>query len=145
MPNQAEEPTTSSRQAMNAKTASVTFLAFMVAVIVAASSGHMPPFIRTLYAFPQGDRVGHVVLFGILSFLLTAAFPRDAALRGMQIPRVALWIWLVAALEEWSQSFFPSRTADLVDFACTTIGIAGGTLVSHLWQIRQRNQPKAPL
>jgi len=48
----------------------ILFALFMAAVVVAADRGTLPASIKALYDFPNGDKVGHFVLLGILSFLV---------------------------------------------------------------------------
>ncbi|MGB5685163.1 MAG: hypothetical protein WBM35_05085, partial [Candidatus Electrothrix sp.] len=42
----------------------ILFLAFFLYVIYAASQGTLPFFIRRLYMFPGGDKLGHFILLG---------------------------------------------------------------------------------
>ena len=44
------------------------FLGFFLYIIYAANHGTLPFFIRRLYLFPGGDKLGHFVLPGIASF-----------------------------------------------------------------------------
>ena len=78
---------------MKAKVAALLFFLFLLFVIWSADTGDMPPLFRAMYDFPNGDRVGHVVLYGILSFLLTLAFPR-----AVQLFRFSLPISIIALL-----------------------------------------------
>jgi VanZ family protein len=86
----------------------------------------MPLFARAIYDFPGGDRVGHFVLYGILAFLLASAFPRAVRLGLVSVPGVILVLLAFAALEEYSQTFFSTRTADLVDLVFSILGILVG-------------------
>jgi hypothetical protein len=45
----------------------LVFSVFILAVIVGADMGTLLHAIRALYDFPNGDKVGHFVLFGLLS------------------------------------------------------------------------------
>jgi len=103
------------------------FLLFILLVIVIADTGSMPSSVRDFYNFPGGDRVGHLVLYGILAFLLARAFPRPVRVGPVAIPVVILVLLAFAAIEEYSQKFFSSRTADVVDLVCSFIGILAGT------------------
>ena len=99
------------------------FLLFIILVIVAADFDAIPPFIRDLYRFPDGDLVGHFALYGILAWLLARAFPR----RFGRFPAVSLALLAFAALEETSQNFIPARSASWADFGCSALGILLGT------------------
>jgi len=112
---------------MKTKILALLFLLFIVLVIVVADAGAMPPFIRALYDFPNGDKLGHFILYGILAFLLARAFPRPARLGRFSAPVVILALLVFAALEEYSQKFFSTRTSDLVDLTFSFLGILTGT------------------
>src|SRR5688572_22012801 len=92
------------------------FTLFILAVIFLANRGQLGPIAR-MYDFPYGDKVGHFVLFGLLSFFLTLTFLRALPNRNPKL--VALSMGLVLALligaEEYSQKFFEKRTFDLID------------------------------
>jgi len=53
---------------------SALFLVFVIAVIILVDSGNLPYSIRAIYDFPNGDKVGHFILFGLLNFFITGAF-----------------------------------------------------------------------
>jgi hypothetical protein len=75
---------------------SVFFLIFVIAVIVLADNGNLPYSIRALYDFPNGDKIGHFILFGLFDFVLTCAILSS---RPFKYPvRVTLSIGLILAL-----------------------------------------------
>lgn len=108
------------------------FLFFILLLIVIVDAGSMPLFARAIYNFPGGDRVGHFVLYGILAFLLASAFPRSVRLGAVSIPAVIPTLLAFAALEEYTQTFFSTRTADLVDLAFSILGILVGGWLAML-------------
>ncbi len=108
---------------MKAKIAALLFFLFLVSVIWAADAGHMPSFLRAMYNFPNGDRVGHVVLYATLAFLLSRAFPRAIRLFGFSLPIAIIALLIFGVAEECSQSLFASRTADVIDLTCSCSGI----------------------
>ena len=112
---------------MKTKILALLFLLFILLVIVAADMDAIPLPIRALYRFPNGDRVAHLALYGILAFLLARAFPHPLRLGRLSMPIVMLALLAFAALEEYSQGFFSARTPDLVDLACSFLGILAGT------------------
>src|SRR5687767_11207927 len=107
--------------------AALLFLLFILLIILAADTGSMPPFIRAVYNFPGGDKVGHLILYGILAFLLARAFPRPLNLGPGSVPIVMLALLVFALLEELSQSIFSTRTFDLLDLTCSFLGILAGS------------------
>ncbi len=105
------------------KLAAFLFLGFILFVILAANQGTIPPVIRALYRFPGGDLAGHFILYGILAYLLARAFPRRLQTGGFSPAISSLWVFGLAFSEELSQFFFPLRTPDLLDLACSLLGI----------------------
>ena len=118
---------------MKAKAAALLFFLFLLFVIWAADTGNMPSLFRAMYDFPNGDRVGHVVLYGILSFLLSLAFPRAVHLFRFSLPIAIIVLLLFSAAEECSQSLFSSRTADAIDLVCSCTGIFIGYWAASFW------------
>lgn len=123
---------------MKTKIAAAAFLLFVVLIILAADSGHMPDFLRRLYDFPGGDRVGHVILYGILAFLLASAFPRPLKIARKSIPIVSVALLIFAAAEECSQALFSTRTPDLIDLLCSGLGVCLGS-----WIASRRGKPRS--
>jgi polysaccharide biosynthesis protein VpsQ len=112
---------------MKTKIVAILFLAFIFLLIIAADAGRIPPFIHAIYDFPGGDKLGHFILYGILAFLLARAFPKPVQPLGrFIIPMVILALLIFAATEEFSQSFFSTRTFDLVDLTFSFLGILTG-------------------
>jgi polysaccharide biosynthesis protein VpsQ len=118
---------------MKAKVAASLFFLFLLFVIWAADAGQMPSLFHALYDFPNGDRVGHVVLYGVLSFLITLAFPRAVRPRGFFLPVPIIALLIFSAAEECSQMLFASRTADPIDLACSFIGILIAYWAASFW------------
>ena len=113
------------------------FLLFMLVIILLADRGAIPEPIKMIYRFPNGDRVGHFVLYGILTFLIDSAFPRTVKIARVDLLLGSLVIAILAALEEFSQLFFPHRTSDLIDLTFSLLGIACGDLFFRLMRRRQ--------
>jgi len=114
------------------KKLTVLFALLIVAIIILADTDNLG-FVKYFYDFPNGDRVGHFVLYGILSFLVNLTLLRSLPTRDPK--RLALTLTLLLALaiglEEWSQSFIPARTADWVDLTFSYLGIAAGAWAAY--------------
>lgn len=109
------------------KILAILFTLFIVAVIILADQHALPPFIRALYDFPNGDKAGHFILFGLLNFFLTSAFlSRLTPDRKWVALLVGLTLALAVTAEEFSQQYFASRTFDLVDLSASLLGLLLG-------------------
>jgi len=106
--------------------ATLFFSLLIVAIVILANLDQFPRPIEYLYDFPGGDKVGHFVLFGILSFFLnksaSSLFPNRIPVR--LTLTVSLLLAIVIGLEEWSQSLFPARTMSLIDLLASYAGVA---------------------
>jgi len=101
------------------------FALFIILVIVLADAGTLPRYLAPLYDFPNGDKAGHFILYGILAFLTDLALFRSLPSR--RPVWVAVMTGLVLAsligLEEFSQQYFSSRTFDLIDLCSSYLGV----------------------
>ena len=115
------------------------FLAFIIGLIVLADADLLPDFINAIYDFPNGDKVGHFVLYGLLNFFITRAFLSALPTRrGGWVPlSVGLILAVFVALEEFSQKYFASRTFSLLDLTASLLGIIVGG-----WVGNKTNVPK---
>ena len=111
---------------------SILFFAFFVLVLYMANTNTFPQFIRTVYDFPGGDKVGHVVMLMLLSFAV------NMILRGKRfyVFKKSLLLGsivtlLFITLEELHQIFIPTRTFDLLDLMCSYIGIGVGDFLAR--------------
>jgi VanZ family protein len=101
----------------------------------------MPGLLKAVYDFPGGDKVGHVVIYGALAFVLAAAFTQPIRIGRKTLPLSVLVLIAVTVAEEFSQSRFSARTFDLLDLACSLAGIALGAFVAS----RMFGKSKAPI
>jgi VanZ family protein len=106
----------------------ILFTLFIIGLIILADRDALPPFIRAMYDFPYGDKLGHFILFGILNFILTLTFLRALPNRTRNWVALSVGLILVVAVtaEEFSQRYFASRTFDLVDLSASYLGLLVG-------------------
>jgi VanZ family protein len=117
----------------------VAFAIFIALVIRAANTGQGERYWSFLDAIPFGDKLGHVILMGILCFLLNLALHcRTVTIRKSPILLGTLLVSLFVIVEEISQLFLQYRSFDLGDLLADAIGIAlaSGLAVS----VSNRNQ-----
>ena len=106
----------------------------LVAVIILlADRGTLPGFIVALYAFPNGDKVGHFLLMGGLGMLVNLALPGRPVRRHLI---ATLILALLVTAEEFSQNFFGTRNADWIDLLASLAGIAVLGWIG--WKVKQR-------
>ncbi len=107
---------------------SVLFFIFVIAIIILADRGSLPPFIRSIYDFENGDKLGHFILFGFLTFFITRTFLSSlpSKSRSWVTLSVGLILALGIALEEFSQQYFSTRTFDLIDLLASFLGVLVG-------------------
>ena len=114
----------------------VFFFAFICLVIYLANTGSNWSMMQWAQSLPWGDKTAHMILYGILAFLVNAALRfrpiRISAVGAfsnfLQIGSLAVITFALA--EELSQFWFPKRTPDWWDVAFDFIGIGFATLVA---------------
>jgi VanZ family protein len=111
----------------------ILFTLFIILVIVLADTGSLPPYLKRMYDFPYGDKLGHFVLFGLLNFFITLAAIRSLPARTPKLVAlsIGLTLALLIALEEFSQRYFAKRTFDLVDLMAGYLGLMVGGFVAY--------------
>jgi hypothetical protein len=97
-------------------------------MVVALADGGRLGRLRGLYDFPYGDKAGHLLLYGLLTFLCLNAFSHLAPDRRRAGVGVAAVIAGLAVVEELSQLWLPSRSADAFDLAASVLGVALGLI-----------------
>jgi len=87
-------------------------------------------------------KTGHVMGYGILSLLLLRAWRDTLAYTSAWAWRTALLAWLgtvfVASMDEWHQSFLPSRTGTVWDVVLDSIAGLVFLLFAYFWSRRSR-------
>ncbi len=103
----------------------ILFAVFIIVVIVLANNGKLGS-VHFIYDFRNGDKAGHFILFGILTFLLDLTFFQTFPHADRK--RIAIMIGLILAfligLEEFSQKYFPGRTFSLFDLFASYAGVS---------------------
>ena len=121
----------------------VLFALVIILLVVLADTGHLGLLSR-VYDFPYGDKVGHFVLFGLLSLLVNLAV--FEARPQADLRQLAIWTSLALALliglEEYSQRWFSSRHSSLQDLAASYAGVIVFAWLAMLIANRKRNPPE---
>jgi hypothetical protein len=100
------------------------FLGFIIWVIYLANTGGSSIFFDIVKHIPYGDKVGHCLLFGGLTYLanLTLQF-KTIRLGSLPLYLGSCLVALFVLVEEISQGFIPHRTLDIADLAADGVGI----------------------
>lgn len=121
------------------KILAIIFTIFIIIIILLADTGHLG-FVTPLYDFPYGDKVGHFILFGFLTFLIILTVLLSH--RYTDPMRIAVYWALFLALfimvEELSQMDIASRTFDLLDLSFSYLGTVMGTWLA--WKLAQNSR-----
>jgi polysaccharide biosynthesis protein VpsQ len=102
----------------------ILFGLFIILIIVLADAGKLG-ILAIVYRIPYADKVGHFILYGILTLLINLSLFRS--IHDQSRTRITVISGLILALliglEEFSQRNFPSRTFSLGDLTASYLGI----------------------
>lgn len=109
----------------------VLFALFIILIIILADGGRLGV-LRFVNGIPFGDKLGHFLLFGILTLLIDLALLRSRPDLNPSLiaRRVALILALFIGLEEFSQRYFSARSFDLVDLTFSYFGVCFFSLLA---------------
>jgi hypothetical protein len=115
------------------KLLAISFGILIIIIVILADTRHLG-FLYPVYDFPFGDKVGHFIIFGLLSLLVNLSVLGTGAPSDSSTPasaetkrtviKTSLILALIVGLEEFSQRWFPSRTSDWFDLFASYLGIA---------------------
>lgn len=113
----------------------VLFFGFILWIIVMADSGTENILFDLIKSVPQGDKLAHLGLYGLLTVLLNVALNfRALTIKNYPLQWGAVLVLTFALLEEMSQYFFPNRTLDMIDVIADVIGIVLFSYISLRWR-----------
>ena len=91
-------------------------------------------------------KTGHVVGYGMLSLLLLRGWRTTIGPARAWLNKMLLLSWggtaFVASMDEWHQTFIPSRTGTVHDVILDSIAGLGFLLIAYLW-LRRRATARA--
>ncbi|WP_249319325.1 VanZ family protein [Pseudoalteromonas sp. BDTF-M6] len=109
------------------------FFAFLGWIIYLANTAQPSVFFDLVRALPYGDKLGHFVLFGTATLLVSLALKAACWRLGrVKVYWGALVVFVFALCEEISQAFIASRTFDLVDLTADVLGIVAASYLVNL-------------
>ena len=103
----------------------LTVYVLLLAVIVILADLGIGAWVFAAAAWlPFGDKLGHMILAGILSFLLNSALRcRVTSLACVKILTGSLIAYLLVLMEEVSQFWMTTRNVDICDVLCAIAGV----------------------
>jgi len=120
---------------------SLLFFLALVLIVIAADQGQLPHFIKTLYKFPGGDKVGHFLLMGLLAFFVNLALPLWPAEKPWRSLLIGSFVIIVVVtIEEASQGLFKTRRMSWADFISSYAGIVSFGYAAWLLRLRRQRQ-----
>ncbi len=96
------------------------YMAFLLILLIMTNSGIRP--FGFLVKIPNYDKIGHILIYGIASYLSIDALKQFSRTR-VSILYGPLLIAAIALIDECIQYYIPSRKGTLSDFACSIAGI----------------------
>jgi hypothetical protein len=112
------------------------FFSFILWIIYLANTGGHSVFFDLIKHVPYGDKVGHMLLFGLLTYVVNLALlSRHFCIGRLPLYYGAVLVSIFVLSEEISQGFIPSRTLDIIDLVADAVGII---LFSYLSGLTQR-------
>jgi VanZ family protein len=112
----------------------IAWAVFVGCVVASADCGLMRTFFEWYEQRPFADKLGHIGLIGMMTFLL------DHAMAGRKIgrspvPLAAVIVFFVMTLEETSQFWIPSRDFEFGDLFANYTGIVLAVIASRIPRI----------
>ncbi|OQW94275.1 MAG: hypothetical protein BWK79_06725 [Beggiatoa sp. IS2] len=127
---------------MNIKRLTALYIIFLLLLLMIVNQGDYRFILKPFYDFPNGDKVVHIILMGLLALLVNLNF-QCAQFKLFNIPVLtgSALVLTIVFLEECSQLFIKSRTFDLWDLFSDVVGIV---LFGQLALRLSRSQSSVP-
>jgi len=106
-------------------------------VIYLANTGSQSIFFDLIKSIPYGDKIGHILLYGVLSFALSLVFNfRSFFIKNIKFYYGIVIVATFAFIEEITQAFYPKRTLDIYDILADIIGFVLASIILNLIEKR---------
>lgn len=102
----------------------IIFVIILIIIVVAANMGLGPSFFAFVYLLPGGDKAGHFILMGFLSFLINSVM-RASRIKvfNFDLLKGSLIVLAIVTIEELSQLFLKHRGFSIFDLFFDYTGI----------------------
>lgn len=117
-----------------------SFVLILILIVIVANLGLGTLLFPFVYYIPWGDKLGHLILMGILSFLVNLAMGASKVrILSKYFLKGSLFVLVVVTLEEFTQLFLKFRGFSMIDLIFDYAGIiAFGKLAEVV--VRRRRQ-----
>ena len=117
----------------------IVFIVFLITIVIVANLGLIPYLFPFIYQIPGGDKLGHFLLMGILSFLVNSVLKtRKIRIYSISFLLGSLIVMAIVTIEEFSQIFLEFRAFSLIDLLFDYFGIV---FFGYLAEYLQNRQP----
>lgn len=121
------------------------FFLFICWSITLANSGSGSIFVSIIKHLPYGDKLGHVLLYGVLTALMITALKfRTLSLFNRSVQLGSVLVLSFAFIEEITQLFQANRTFDMYDLYSDIIGVFLFAFVTIKYHLIFKDQEKKP-
>ena len=106
------------------KLTAIIFAILLIILVTLANLGLGSSFYTLINFIPGGDKTGHFLLFGFMSYFLNSALNgKMINFYSIKVLKGSLILMLVITIEELSQYFIPSRTFSWLDLTASYLGV----------------------
>ena len=117
------------------------YLALLLGIIVMKNANIGLSIFQFMNDIAHLDKVGHFILFGLLSFTLTFALKhKSVKLKGITLPVGAAIIMSATIIEECSQIYIASRTFSFFDMLANITGVICFSVLAHSMPLRKSQE-----
>ncbi|MGJ8656297.1 MAG: VanZ family protein [Akkermansiaceae bacterium] len=103
----------------------IAFIGFLAGLTILKTNNISPELFSVLQNVPYHDKLGHLILMGILAYLAVATFSPRLKINNHKHPHliVGSCVATIIIIEETSQSYFPTRSCSWLDAAAGITGV----------------------
>jgi len=117
------------------------FILILILIVIAANLGFGPSFFAFVYIVPWGDKVGHFILMGLLSFFVNMVLQASRVhVFSFDLLKGSLIVLLIVTIEEFSQTLLKFRGFSIVDLIFDYTGIIIFGYLAAILVNRQRQR-----
>ena len=100
------------------------FIVLLILIVIAANMDLGPSFFSFVYLLPGGDKAGHFILMGLLSFLINSVMCASRLqVFSFDLLKGSLIVMAIVTIEELSQIFLQYRGFSIFDLFFDYTGI----------------------